>query len=663
MSSEAATAIDRYLAPISPEAPAGTEPREARADLKDQVGSAAVDWSKVAERAGTELTTAGKDLQIACYFAFARLNSDGIAGLAEGLAVLAGLLDRYWETGFPAVERVRVRAASIAWLSSRVAAELEATPREATDAVRARVTESLRALEAAVSTRFDAGAVDLRPMQAALGGVEAAASPTPGSESESATPEEPSAVTEDPFAARLRALKEPFARAIDAESPAGENAQYHPEYEAARAEIDKLGRLEAHTVNWALVHENTRTLLTERTKDLRVGCYFAVAAFEERGFAGLLEGIAAIIAMTENYHADGFPKGRARPSSLRWFVERIAAIRELAPKPEHADDLEALEHAAKELTTVVQATFDAPPPSTRKLRDAIERLRSSIASTAKAPEQPRKPEVAPTFEPSAGTAETKKAPVSDATAPAKPAPAPAKKKALAVDDPGDAPTDPAQVTGYLKKTAAALHKVSRTLVAEQIGDATAYRIARVALYMYIKQAPPVRSGAETQTDVPAPALAQAERFESLLEAKNWQPLLAEAEGALKTARMWMDLHRFVFQALVGLGHQDAAEAVRLEIANVTSRMPELLERAFVDGRPFADPQTREWIRSSSSGPPGEGRKDTGGSDSGDGLEDELAAAHKLAVGGKLEAALDRLSALAESEAVRGRDRFRAKLAM
>jgi type VI secretion system protein ImpA len=70
----------------------------------------------VAEQALREKT---KDFEIAAWLAEALARTDGLAGVADGAALLAGLLDRYWESGFPRPDEdgLEGRAAPLGGLS------------------------------------------------------------------------------------------------------------------------------------------------------------------------------------------------------------------------------------------------------------------------------------------------------------------------------------------------------------------------------------------------------------------------------------------------------------------------------------------------------------------------------------------------------------------
>jgi type VI secretion system protein ImpA len=61
------------------------------------------DW-KAAQALSLELFNRSRDLRVAAHLARALLNRHGFAGLAEGLALIEGLLERYWEHVYPQLD-------------------------------------------------------------------------------------------------------------------------------------------------------------------------------------------------------------------------------------------------------------------------------------------------------------------------------------------------------------------------------------------------------------------------------------------------------------------------------------------------------------------------------------------------------------------------------
>ena len=71
--------------------------------------AAAVDWSGVLAQS-EELAPSGRDLRLLVIVARAAANAEGFEGLAEGLAMLAGTIDLFWETVHPELRPGGTRA-------------------------------------------------------------------------------------------------------------------------------------------------------------------------------------------------------------------------------------------------------------------------------------------------------------------------------------------------------------------------------------------------------------------------------------------------------------------------------------------------------------------------------------------------------------------------
>ncbi len=110
------------LAPISAAQPGGDnasyDPEYEALRLEvtklDSLTGGAVDWDKVVADSGAILTGKSKDYLVACYHAYALYETQKLPGLAVGLALLEGLFETYWETGFPPVKRARGRGSDAA---------------------------------------------------------------------------------------------------------------------------------------------------------------------------------------------------------------------------------------------------------------------------------------------------------------------------------------------------------------------------------------------------------------------------------------------------------------------------------------------------------------------------------------------------------------------
>ena len=80
------------------------------------------DWELVVKLASETLSAKSKDLQVGVWLTEALLILHGFAGLRDGLMLIKGLHDRYWDTYFPQIEDGEVdrRCAPLEWLNKKV---------------------------------------------------------------------------------------------------------------------------------------------------------------------------------------------------------------------------------------------------------------------------------------------------------------------------------------------------------------------------------------------------------------------------------------------------------------------------------------------------------------------------------------------------------------
>jgi len=110
--------VNSLLSEISPDAPCGEDleydpafgelERSAQSTPEQTIGDSVAggeppDWRTVRDQA-TELLGRSKDLRIAVYLLQAMTRTDGVEGLSDGLALLRGLLERYWDEVHPQLD-------------------------------------------------------------------------------------------------------------------------------------------------------------------------------------------------------------------------------------------------------------------------------------------------------------------------------------------------------------------------------------------------------------------------------------------------------------------------------------------------------------------------------------------------------------------------------
>jgi type VI secretion system protein ImpA len=80
------------------------------------------DWNQVLKLAGDAVATRSKDLQLAAWLTEALIRKEGFPGLRQGLELVKGLLDNFWDTLYPLVEEgdAEMRAIPLDWIGSRL---------------------------------------------------------------------------------------------------------------------------------------------------------------------------------------------------------------------------------------------------------------------------------------------------------------------------------------------------------------------------------------------------------------------------------------------------------------------------------------------------------------------------------------------------------------
>ncbi|MGV8916507.1 MAG: type VI secretion system protein TssA [Pseudomonas sp.] len=109
---------EKWLLPILADTPVGEDPGydDDFQRLREEVNKlSGVDTALVCQLSEALLTRRCKDLRVAGYYLWARTHQDGDAGLADGLALLSGLVTRYGEGLLPA--RANSRKTALQWLA------------------------------------------------------------------------------------------------------------------------------------------------------------------------------------------------------------------------------------------------------------------------------------------------------------------------------------------------------------------------------------------------------------------------------------------------------------------------------------------------------------------------------------------------------------------
>lgn len=158
-----------WLAPVSDASPAGEDPGydDDFQRIREEVNKlSGIDTGLICTLAEKLLTTTAKDIRVATCYCWARLHHDGEAGFAEGLELLAGLLQRYGMQIHP--QRDRSRKAAMEWLAgTRVLDSLSLYPEVVREDAQ-RTAGALLLISDSLKTEPEASRPELNALYSAL---------------------------------------------------------------------------------------------------------------------------------------------------------------------------------------------------------------------------------------------------------------------------------------------------------------------------------------------------------------------------------------------------------------------------------------------------------------------------------------------------------------
>jgi type VI secretion system protein VasJ len=110
---------DNWLQPITPDKPTGEDLtyHDTFQNIKEEITKlSGIDYSLIVTESETILKQHSKDIRVVTYYCLARLNIDGAEGFADGVELLAGLLDKFGSSIYPSRQNIRKNA--IEWLAN-----------------------------------------------------------------------------------------------------------------------------------------------------------------------------------------------------------------------------------------------------------------------------------------------------------------------------------------------------------------------------------------------------------------------------------------------------------------------------------------------------------------------------------------------------------------
>lgn len=365
---------------------------------------------------------------------------------------------------------------------------------------------------------------------------------------------------------------------INPDQPTGTDVRYEPEFEKLQAEIEKLSSPSAASgVDWKKVVELSSAILAEKSKDILVASYLAVALIRTRQIEGLAIGLRVFSDLLAEFWEDLYPskkRMRGRVGAIDWWLEKSkTALSELRATPMPPEQLEQLTEDLGRIEQILKQHFDKPP--------SVEPVRKFIKSVPALSEEKPAEEAPPSQE--------------------KPQPITAPERKPEKPPPSAPPAETEDITSekdaqrILRFGLQKIHQVAAYLNEKDPMNSLSYRCTRLSVWSTVETLPPVLDG-KTRISPPAPQAVKA--LHDLRQKGDWEALAKAAERRLAQFIFWLDLNRFVAEALVSLGggYREAHDIVCRETAFLLHRLPGLGGLSFSDGMPFADPETKQWLK-------------------------------------------------------------------
>jgi type VI secretion system protein VasJ len=417
-------------------------------------------------------------------------------------------------------------------------------------------------------------------------------------------------------------LKELGITPIPGASPAGTDVRSEEMFDRLSVEIEKMSSpSSAGALDWGRVLIICADILSGSSKDLLVASYLSIALLKTRGMQGLATGVHIWRDMLTTYWETLFPvksRMKGRRNAVEWWVEKTsAAVRGFAPEQWKKEEIEALYTDLDAIDTFLRNNMEEAP--------AVGPLMSIVGSVLTTIEEKPPQEAAP----GAKSPEVRQ--------PVTPAAAPGPAAVPTGDDP-----EP-----LIKHAIETMRAAAALLVEKDTSDGLYLRINRVVAWMTVAAPPPSRGG---RTMIESPDEEVRDSLKNMYRSGSWKELLSACESRIPQFLFWLDLSRYVAEALGKMGMKTAAAEVTGHTVLYVKRLPGIEGLTFSDGTPFADTETRRWLADADAGPvqaAAEGLVKQ--------VEDEMGKARAMVEAGNLAAAIGSLrDALMRSPSVRER---------
>jgi len=426
------------------------------------------------------------------------------------------------------------------------------------------------------------------------------------------------------------------------------------------------------------VVEISRSILADKSKDLRIASNLCLGLLHQKGFAGFAEGLKGLHILLEQYWDNGlYPSkesSRTRNVSLldKNLSELIQARKPdkqffIPTVPTDGDALESIIETAEQIKSII---VEKIPDSSLSLGNIVRAVNERLKQPGIIKKQPKAEE--PVAKPGGEPTPTRQSPAAES----------AQTVERAADTEFSSDLDAVK----------AIIRSAKFLLEKSIRNVLSYRLLRSVLWYLFVPPSPDKDGKRIALVAVPP---DKSGIEELLRNEDWESLVMSCEAAFIQelerggSSFCLDVQRFLCTALKELiaksekagddnqkaAYQSVHKVILQETAMFVERFPFIYEMLYSNGVPFADNQTKKWIEESvkpvfAAAGSGSGVKQAGtvspdddSSDSASRISEELRMAEELLAKQKWGEALSLMQTGIDSEPTcKGRFRRRLNLA-
>lgn len=347
-----------------------------------------------------------------------------------------------------------------------------------------------------------------------------------------------------------------------AASPTAAEAQER--LDALESELMKRGTLAHERIRWGWVGEESRQLMGEHSKDLRLLWFMLLAAPRCTGDPQLPLSAALAAGFLGAWGADAMPGQRRGKAVLTHIVDHLETLAAAPAGFAAPADRRATEAA---LAVIADRLAEGSPA----LATRIAAIKGRLQDEAQPPQEPQRA--------SGAGADPQGSP-----------PTPARPATAAAPPPDALRLEPDNERAVRQS----LSLVAEFLLGLDPDHGLSYRLRRFATWYAITAAPPLKAAARTVLNPVAEDVAAG--YRSLPERRA-----GDADSVLRLERschnnpFWLEGQWIAFRLASRCGRAEAAAAIVDETRRFLSRIGELDRLEFADGSPIVPEGVARWI--------------------------------------------------------------------